>query len=1287
MNTPGLFPIVNNRGDSLKRRLQHLLAGARTAPRVGRRWILGACAGTLTAVAGIGFAQQGATPPAPVSKTDGGKFAPAEVSLLVAGNPATRPASTQVARPEGAPQPAPPTKPAANGTKPMTAAASDATSASAAKNGDGPWLIRGTVLRPDGQPAPGAQVVLLRRFWSNRGRWTARAGAKGEFEIRIPRPPYDGLGDGSVWLDARAAGFGAAWVRGRAAIEAAASKPLVLRLVPESPIHGRVVDLEGRPVTGVRVQVREQAMPREGEDLVPWLDAVTKGLTSADSKLGGRLPGYEEETSPPIVSDRDGRFLVRGIGPERVVQLQVRGETIASAQFEVVTRSIKPLATAAGAFRRTQVFGKDFTYQAEPTKPIVGTVRDAVTGQPLAGIRLDLGQYDFIGTQTDAEGKFRLVGVPKATGPDAKLLHWLVAVPEFDQPYFATQVDIPQTTGLEPVTLDIKLKRGLMITGRVTDQVTGKAVQAQLKYFPYASNPFVNKEEWRKLEAVRTRGASQGVTQADGTYHLVGFPGRAIVGATTFTLGYRRGVGASEIPGMTKDGRFPTLGNPMPADAHREYALKEINPAPGAASVACDLALDSSGKLRLTVVDRAGKPVDDSYFVYSSAPAGSTMHGWPSEATFDVEGLAPKESRTFVIAQAQRKIAKLFTLAYDDKPARELTITLEPCATVRGRLVDEDGSPVKNLGIRASATRDGRAVLELSPLATETDADGRFECNLAGGCDTYEIYADDPGRRGFVTVAEKVTFSPGKTIDLGEVRINRDGSKALNSADKTSQTSAPKTQTPHATKPQAAPAASRGSVFSDETPRIIRGTVLRPDGKPAAGAQLLALRRFWSGRGNWRPLATARAGAHGEFEIRVPRQPYDGLGSGFGWLAARAEGFGVQWARGREALEAKPLVLKLVSESPIHGRIVDLEGSPIRGVRVTVREQQEPQEGQDLASWLSAVKSGSTRWRRGLGDLLPGFVDASEPPITTSQDGQFTLSGIGAERVVQLRLDGDAIASTEFEVVTRPSEPITRSEGPAGPGQVFGNNFTYQAEPTKPVVGTVRDAVTGRPLPGIGVESDLRVFIRTKTDPQGRFQLLGMPKAAGSARRDRNQIRVMPADDQPYFPDLKDVPQTPGLDPVVIDVKLRRGLWVTGRVTEKGTDKPAVARMGYSPFLSNAFAAQVPWFQRNTSSIYDIMHSVSQSDGTFRLLVLPGRGIVSATGLSQSYRAGVGANEIGGMNKDGIFPTYRNSSTASAKHDHALKEINPSEGGAIGDLRSRAGSRRTRSDHAGRSRA
>jgi hypothetical protein len=579
-----------------------------------------------------------------------------------------------------------------------------------AQSGDASWLIRGTVLRPDGQPAAGAEILALRWFWSSRVSWrpmaTARAGAKGEFEIRIPPYWYDAIGSGLLGLAARVDGFGVEWARGRSDIygKKPSSKPVVLRLVPESPIHGRVVDLEGRPVSGIHVHVLEQLVPREGQDLGPWLEAVKKGLRSAYRELGEKLPGYEDRESPAIVTGPAGRFTVRGIGRERMVRLQVSGDTIASAQFDVVTRSMKPLAETADQFRRAQVFGEDFTYQAEPTQPVVGTVRDAVTGKPLAGVRLELRRHDFIGTWTDPEGKFRLVGMPKETAPSDE--EWkrnrLVAVPNLDQPYFGNEVDIPQTAGLDPVTLDIKLKRGLWITGRVTDKVTAKAVAARVEYFPYASNPFVNKEEWRNLERVQLFDAWRQVTRPDGTYRIVGLPGRAIVGVKALGGLYLSGVGASEIPGMAKDGRFPTLGFVEP----RTNALKEINPPPGSESVACDLALDPGGKVRITFVDGAGNPVEDGGLLYLQP--GIAVQWGRRGPTFEMAGLAPKESRTY----------------------------------------------------------------QLYPFGPVTDADGHFECLLAAGCDSYKIEALAPPR-GFATVAEKVSFAPGKTIDLGEIKLRR----------------------------------------------------------------------------------------------------------------------------------------------------------------------------------------------------------------------------------------------------------------------------------------------------------------------------------------------------------------------------------------------------------------------------------------------------------------------------------------------------------------------------------
>ncbi len=642
------------------------------------------------------------------------------------------------------------------------------------KDDDGPWLIRGIVLRPDGQPAAGAEVLALRKYWSSRVAWrpmaTVRANAQGKFEIRVPRLGYDGLGSGLMALAARMEGFAIEWAPGSAVTGGKEPpSPIVLRLVPESLIQGRVVDLEGRPVSGVHVRVIQQNVSKKGEDLGPWLQAVQQRLARPELKLGPELPRFENASLPAIVSDRDGRFTVPGVGAERVARLEVTGETIATAQFDVATRSMKSLGPGGPSYDPTQVFGKDFTYQAAPTKPIVGTVRDGVSGRPLAGVHLELSRHKFIGTQTDAEGKFRLVGMPKETVPNKTEEIWdrnrLLVVPNLEQPYFGNDIEIPRTAGLDPVRLDIKLKRGLWITGRVTDKVTGKPVRpATIHYFPYGSNPHVNKDEWRII--VRIADAQHRVTGPDGTYRIVGLPGRAIVGVWSPGQ-YLKGVGASAIPGMDKNGRFPkTLGIANIS----EDALKEIDPPEESESFTCDFTLDPGGKMRLEFVDGAGKPVEDG-FLLNLQPGVAVAWG-RRKSPMEMTGLAPKESRTYQITEWQRKIAKVFTFQYDEKASNAVTVTLEPCATVRGRLLDQEGSPLKNTQVWASAKRNGKEWFSLFTFGPVTDADGRFAIeNLAAGCDSYQIQA--LVSEEFVTVAEKVTYAPGKTIDLGEIKLRQ----------------------------------------------------------------------------------------------------------------------------------------------------------------------------------------------------------------------------------------------------------------------------------------------------------------------------------------------------------------------------------------------------------------------------------------------------------------------------------------------------------------------------------
>ena len=137
--------------------------------------------------------------------------------------------------------------------------------------------------------------------------------------------------------------------------------------------------------------------------------------------------------------------------------------------------------------------GAKCTIAVAPGRPIEGFVRDSETKQPIASAIVtaaalsgsELTIDGLIATETDAEGHYRLLGLPKegATG------HKLAVYPPFDRPYFATRrIEAPARPGLEPLKFDIHLKSGIWITGTLTDLATAKPVAAAIDYFPMLSN-------------------------------------------------------------------------------------------------------------------------------------------------------------------------------------------------------------------------------------------------------------------------------------------------------------------------------------------------------------------------------------------------------------------------------------------------------------------------------------------------------------------------------------------------------------------------------------------------------------------------------------------------------------------------------------------------------------------------------------------------------------------------------------------------------------------------------
>ena len=69
-----------------------------------------------------------------------------------------------------------------------------------------------------------------------------------------------------------------------------------------------------------------------------------------------------------------------------------------------------------------------------------------------------------------------LTGMPKRES------NQIVVMPDRDQSYVSTHKDIADSPGLDPVTADIELNRGVWIAGKIRDKVTGEPLRGRVEY-------------------------------------------------------------------------------------------------------------------------------------------------------------------------------------------------------------------------------------------------------------------------------------------------------------------------------------------------------------------------------------------------------------------------------------------------------------------------------------------------------------------------------------------------------------------------------------------------------------------------------------------------------------------------------------------------------------------------------------------------------------------------------------------------------------------------------------
>jgi RNA polymerase sigma factor (sigma-70 family) len=384
------------------------------------------------------------------------------------------------------------------------------------------------------------------------------------------------------------------------------------------------------------------------------------------------------------------------------------------------------------------------------------------------------------------------------------------------------------------------------------------------------------------------------------------------------------------------------------------------------------------------------------------------------------------------------------------------------------------------------------------------------------------------------------------------------------------------------------------------------GRVLGWDGRPVVGAKLYVTSAVVHENRQSPTIKDAITGRDGRFAFTVPKEKLD---ERFTIVAVTAPGQGTVWTELSPNDRRDDLTIRLVKDDvPITGQIVDLEGKPVAGATLTVLLVGAA-IGEDLDSWLEAARTRKLQKDQS----LRAYKMPQSPEAKTDAEGRFRLGGIGLgrNRFIRVRLDGPTIASQYLTILTRPGKPIEVKEYRGQPGTTicYGADFRHAAAPTKPVVGVVRDKETNKPLAGVTIESNKlansnipgRNIVQTATDDRGHYRLIGLPKGEG------NKIRLVPRNDQPYVSVHAVVPDTPGLEPATVDFALKRGLWIEGKLTDKGTGKPVQGHVQYFALNDNPHLRDYPGFAGTTPPLWGIK---TKEDGSYRLVGLPGPGLV-----------------------------------------------------------------------------
>jgi len=603
-------------------------------------------------------------------------------------------------------------------------------------------------------------------------------GADGTYKVEIEKTEI------TRYLVVGAEGHGVGWANIQ---NAKGTHTADVILAKDLAVEGRVVDTEGKPVVGAAVKVETVFAPAEGK-LDGFLTGWRNEWQDALRLLNDRMYLPLESLHGAGKTDQDGKFTLKGIGVERIAVVEVTGRGYAKAVCYVVTRpglDAGPINKAAHDKIPAELripgqppllTGPKAELVLEGTKVIEGTVTDAETGKPMAGVVIASGSgyNSMLSATSGKDGKYRLTGLEKNR---EYLLHANVRAKE--SAYLSWAARIKDTEGFAPIQHDIEMTKGIVVTGRLIDRQTGKAVSGSVRFAPLPDN---------KYFGTKTAYSGYSVERfshpAESKFRVVTIPGTAVLLGqaedSSELIGgkpvnpYMTAVPDPEHPNyFTKNGDGGFVFNAAgPSLEFLTDACKVVDLKPDVPEVTIDLYFERGKTAALKVEDANGNPVADVTVAGLAAFSPATFHLPRDTAT--VYALDPARPRTLFLVHPEKKLAAWVRVRGDEKGP--VVAKMVPAGSVTGKLMDTDGRPVVGVAVNLQFPSGPgsslyREIKQGRPLG-ETDKEGAFRIDgvIPGVKFSLSLTKGQQYYLGEPKIGQKQVES-GKTLELGTLTV------------------------------------------------------------------------------------------------------------------------------------------------------------------------------------------------------------------------------------------------------------------------------------------------------------------------------------------------------------------------------------------------------------------------------------------------------------------------------------------------------------------------------------